>query len=141
MVNTIFLLEKNESSEEEWVNKTIVNEEKHEKKSNQQKWDGSNPASQLIRGKNVSMVRITSISGCRITFQCVSHKTFEDIYSRIRQDIAQQGIHKPDNLIDIFKFQCLMVLAEEKNNCFSKYNISLTIPSNNVAITKGHDCN
>lgn len=32
MVNTIFLLEKSESSEEEWVNKTIVNEEKHEKK-------------------------------------------------------------------------------------------------------------
>lgn len=88
------------------------------------------------------MVRITSISGCRITFQYVSHKTtFEDIYSRIRQDIAQQGIHKPDNLIDIFEFQCLMVLAEEKTNCFSKYNISLTIPSNNVAITKGHDCN
>lgn len=88
------------------------------------------------------MVRITGISGCRITLQCISHKTpLDDIYNRTGQDIAQQGIHKTDNLIDIFQFQCLMVVAEEKTNCFSKYNKSLTIPSNNAAITKGHDCN
>jgi len=88
------------------------------------------------------MVRITSISGCRRTFQCISQKTtLQDIYSSTGQDVVQQGIQKTDNLIDIFQFQCLMVLAEEKNNCFSKYNKSLTIPSNNAAITKGHDCN
>lgn len=33
----VLTLGMSESSEEEWVNKTIVNEEKHEKKSKQQK--------------------------------------------------------------------------------------------------------
>lgn len=92
-----------ECNEEEGINKIILNKEKHKKRSNQQKWDGSNPGPQLTRGKNISMVRIICISVCKITFQCISHKTtLQDICSRTGQDIAQQGIHKLDNLIDIF---------------------------------------
>lgn len=99
-------------------------------------WTSTHQREKYFHGKNSQYFRLKNNLPAHFTL-----KTLQDICNRTGQDIAQQGIYKLDNLTDIFQFQCLMVLEKEKNNCYSKYNKSPTISSNNAAITKGHDCN